>query len=323
MSSSSIWRVWIVVVLVVLALFAWTQFLVDRAEAEFTSQGSYVEVQGLRLRYVEKGTGQPIVLLHGVYGGLEDWEATIFDDVAQKGRAIAFDRPGHGFSDRPRGAACSPAEQARIVHAALMKLGVQRPVLVGFSFSGAIVTAYALQFPSETAGVMTVNGVLYEWEDISSTSDALLGLPLVGPVFAHTAAMPLALLLKNRSVANAFDPAPVSANFERSPIALEVRPSSLLANAADMRTLKLALRIQSPHYHEIRLPLAIVTGLGDRITNPHFHSYRIHEAVPGSFLFTVEGAGHQALYSHPRAVLHALDALLAEVERREHDRSQH
>jgi pimeloyl-ACP methyl ester carboxylesterase len=294
--------------------FAWTRFLVAEIEHEFPPSGSFVEVDGLRVHYVESGTGVPIVLLHGVYGGVEDWRASIFDAAAARGRAIAIDRPGHGYSERASETPRTPAGQARFVHAVLKKLGIERAFVVGFSWSGGVATSYALQFPDETAGVMTINGALYEWESISSATDAVMGIPLVGPLFAHTLAMPCALALRDGGARRAFRPALISPRFERSALSLELRPENLLSNALEMRTLKAALRAQSPHYGEIKVPLSIVTGLGDEVTFATFHSFRLHDAVAGSKLVTVDGAGHQVIFSHPDAVLGALDDLLSRVE---------
>ncbi|MBL8859208.1 MAG: alpha/beta hydrolase [Planctomycetes bacterium] len=308
---------------VTLIALAWTRTLVSRAERDFPPQGKFITVEGHRVHYIEKGAGMPIVLLHGAYGGLGDWTATIFDEVAARGRAIALDRPGHGYSERSDDDLLTPAAQARFVHAFLRELGIERAVLVGFSWSGGLALSHALQFEESTAGVMTLNGALYEWENISSLSDAALGLPVVGPLFAATFAMPAGQLVVERGVGKAFYPAMVDARFARSPVALELRPLSLLATAAELRTLKPALRLQSPHYREIKVPVTIVTGLGDKITYARFHSYRLNEEVRGSRLVPVEGAGHQLLYSHSGAVISALDLLLADVQARERERSEH
>lgn len=302
---------------VTLGLNLWTRRLIAAAERDFPATGKFVEVEGLRLRYIEKGAGQPVVFLHGVYGGLEDFQASIFDEAAEHCRAIAFDRPGHGYSDRPDRGPCGPAEQARIVHRALTKLGVERPILVGFSWSGALVTSYVLQFQDDVAGLMTINGVLYEWEGITSPVTALAGVPLLGTWLANTVVLPLGLASKDSGVANAFFPAAVDPRFVSSPIPLALRPSEFLANAQEMRVLKPALRLVSPHYGEIKVPYTIVAGTGDRVTHLDFHAVPIHRAIAGSRLVAIEGGGHQVMFSHSAQVLAALEDLLAEVARRE------
>lgn len=292
---------------------AWTFVLTRRVESDFPPNGSFVKLEGARVRYVEKGHGTPIVLLHGAYGGLEDWRASILDAVAERGRAIAIDRPGHGYSERATGAPLTPAAQARWVHAVLAELGVERAVIVGFSWSGGVAASYALQFPDDTLGVMTVNGALYEWEAITSTTDALLGVPVLGPLFAWSCGSPVAQLFRHGGVERAFHPAQTTPAYAHAALELELRPEGLLVNAAEMRALKPALRLQSPLYPGMRVPLVIVTGLGDQITGPQFHSFRLHETVPGSVLVPVEGAGHQIVFTHPDSVLRALDGLLSTI----------
>lgn len=316
-SKRRMWWTLAIVTAVFAALFAWTRTLVARAERNLPPIGKFVEVDGLRLHYVERGTGQPVVLLHGVYGGLADFTETIFAGAATRCRAIAFDRPGHGYSDRPTNIVGTPAEQARILHAAITQLSIERPILVGFSWSGSLVMSYALQFPRDVAGVLTINSVLYDWEGDTSVVDTLTGIPLLGPLLAHTITMPLGMAMQDTSIAHAFAPAAVTESFVHSPVPLAIRPSNLLANASDMRVIKGTLRAQSPRYKDLAVPLAIVVGLGDRIAGPQFHSYRVHGEVPGSLIFPIEGGGHQVLYSHPKEVLAGLDALLDLVTRRE------
>lgn len=295
----------------------WTRVLAARAERDFPPEGQVVRVQGLALRYVDRGTGSPIVLVHGAYGGLEDWIATgIFDELARSHRVIAFDRPGHGWSERPAHGAASPIEQARILRAALRELGVERPIVVGFSWGGAAALAWAVDAPDEIAGIVTLNGVAYPWPGATNTSYVLAGLPLVGPLLAHTIAAPLGALTAESSVARAFAPAPVAATFARSPIPLALRPTQFLVEAEDMRLLKAAVAIQSPRYGEIRVPLEIVAGRGDLVAFWDFHSQRLHETVPGSAFTVLEDAGHQILHSHPRAVIDATLRLAARIESR-------
>ena len=73
--------------------------LAKKAEAENPPKGRFVEVNGVRLHYVERGDGDPIVLLHGNGSMVEDFECSGLIDIAAKQyRVIAFDRPGFGHS---------------------------------------------------------------------------------------------------------------------------------------------------------------------------------------------------------------------------------
>ncbi|UCE22347.1 MAG: alpha/beta fold hydrolase [Candidatus Aminicenantes bacterium] len=59
----------------------------------------YIAVAGHQIRFVEKGTGPPLVLLHGMGGSLEWWEYNL-DSFSRKFQTIAFDFPGFGFSSK-------------------------------------------------------------------------------------------------------------------------------------------------------------------------------------------------------------------------------
>ncbi len=104
------------------------------------------------LAYVEAGVGDPVLLIHGAMTNLDDMLTGPFDDLAAEHRVIAVDRPGHGESTRRRLADASPWRQAEIIHDAAAELGVERPIVVGHSFGGAVALAYAMRFPRETAG---------------------------------------------------------------------------------------------------------------------------------------------------------------------------
>ena len=106
-----------------------------RTERRHPPRGRFIEVDGVRLHYMEKGEGPPVVLLHGNGAMAEDYEISgVLDRVAARHRVIAFDRPGFGYSERPRGTVWTAGAQAALIHKALRQLGVRRPVLVGHSW---------------------------------------------------------------------------------------------------------------------------------------------------------------------------------------------
>ena len=57
------------------------------------------EVEGLRLRYRDGGSGEPVLLLHGIGRSLEDWTEQ-HDRLSDRYRVISLDLPGFGYSDR-------------------------------------------------------------------------------------------------------------------------------------------------------------------------------------------------------------------------------
>jgi pimeloyl-ACP methyl ester carboxylesterase len=293
----------------------WTQALGRAAEDRHPPEGRRVRAGGVDLCYVERGTGSPVVLVHGAFGGLEDWQVTVLDEIARSHRVLAFDRPGHGWSE-PLGGTGGPLAQARTLRVALAELGVERPLLVGFSFGGALALAWASEWPDELGGVLLVSPVAYPWPGSTDVEYVAAGLPLLGPLLAHTLVAPLGEWTRSAAVARSFDPAPVAPEYDGSPLELALRPAQFLTVAREMRTLKRALAIQSPRYPRIRAPLEIVAGRGDVVTWWDFHSARLSREVPSAALTVVDGAGHQIPYSHPRELLEALERLAARADRR-------
>ena len=84
-----------------------------RVEAETPPDGTFVEVDGVRVHYVDRGHGPTVVLLHGDGMLLQDFEASgVLAVAAERYRVLAFDRPGFGYSTRPRTTLWTPSAQA-------------------------------------------------------------------------------------------------------------------------------------------------------------------------------------------------------------------
>ena len=100
----------------VVALMTW------RARRQYPPLGKFVECDGVRLHYIERGklNGPAVLLLHG-NGALiqEQTISGLVDLLAAKYRVLCFDRPGYGHSTRPRLRLWSPERQADLLAKAL------------------------------------------------------------------------------------------------------------------------------------------------------------------------------------------------------------
>jgi pimeloyl-ACP methyl ester carboxylesterase len=92
-------------VVAVLAVSAAVNYrLAKKAERDNPPTGKFLEINGVRLHYVERGAGDALVMLHGNGSMIEDFASSGLIDLAAKNyRVITFDRPGFGHSERPRG----------------------------------------------------------------------------------------------------------------------------------------------------------------------------------------------------------------------------
>jgi len=116
----------------------------------------FVVVSGLRVRYLERGAGPAVLVLHGASLGssADVWTGNL-DALAAHGlRVIAFDQPGFGLSDDPEDH--SVGFRTRFVPAFMDALGLERAHLVGHSQSGRIVVSLALAQPQRLARAVVV-----------------------------------------------------------------------------------------------------------------------------------------------------------------------
>lgn len=282
------------------------------AEAETPPVGKFVEVDGTRLHYIEHGEGPPLVLLHGMGALVQDFLGSgLIDRAAERYRVIAFDRPGYGYSDRPRGQMWTPEAQAALVRAALIKLGIERPLVLGHSWGTLAALAFALNYPDETAGLVLLSGYYFP----SARPDPLLlagpSLPLIGPVLANTVSPLIGRAAKGGVFKALFSPAEVPERFyENFPADMTLRPLHVRAAAGDAGQLQLAAAKLSKRYGELRMPVAIAAGTGDKVV-AYSQAERMHAAIPQSSLHRAEAVGHMIHWMVLDEVLAAIDEVAA------------
>jgi pimeloyl-ACP methyl ester carboxylesterase len=113
----------------------------------------FVEADGFRTRYLEAGSGEPLVVLHGG-GGLRRYRS--HDLLAASHRVVLFEMPGFGASDANERTG-SMAEMARTVAQAARSLGIERFDLQGTSFGGRVATWLAVQNPELVRALVLIS----------------------------------------------------------------------------------------------------------------------------------------------------------------------
>lgn len=110
------------------------------AGAQVSSQESYVDSDGVRIRYLVRGAGPPVVLVHGFMVNAElNWVVPgILDSLASRYTVVALDLRGHGASDKPHNPSAYGATFVDDVVRLLDHLEIQRAHLVGYSMGSAI-----------------------------------------------------------------------------------------------------------------------------------------------------------------------------------------
>ncbi|MDX6446496.1 MAG: hypothetical protein QOH71_3570 [Blastocatellia bacterium] len=266
----------------------------------------FVTVDGARLHFVIKGAGRPVVLIHGNPGSCQDW-TRLYGPLASHHCAFAFDRPGHGHSDRPNHRPITVDVQAQILHDALKELNVEQPILVGHSWGGALALAYALEFQDEVAGLVLLAPAAYESDDGVSFLTKLPALPVIGDLINFLFTPLLGASVVREDLQKAFSPDPVPKHYLRHVLSEWTRPKKVKWYSVDDALLNESLPKFTDRYSDIRVPTAIVTGDSDLIVPAKENSHRLYEALPHAELIVLEKTGHQIPFTRPNAVVDAID----------------
>jgi len=280
-------------------------------EDDYPPLGTFLDVDGVRLHVLMRGKGEPLLLLHGNGSNVLDLELSgLLERAAERYQVIAIDRPGFGYSSRPRGTVWTPRAQARLIHRALAQLRVVRPIVAAHALGTQVALALALQFPDDVRSLALLSGYYFPSlrPDLALTTPAM---PLIGTLLRHTLVPWIGLLLWPLQLRRLFDPAEVTPSFRAYPAWMSLRPGTLRAMAAESALAPMAAAALRRHYRELTVPVVILAGADDRFIDPGWNSVRLHRELPASELTLAPGAGHMVHHIVPEEVMTAIDAASA------------
>jgi pimeloyl-ACP methyl ester carboxylesterase len=122
--------------------------------------GRYLEVEGLRLHYVEAGSGEPVLLLHGWPTSSYLWRG-ILGPLGESNRAIALDLPGFGRSDKPLDVSYDFEFFDRILTGFLAELGIDRVGMAVHDLGGPIGLHWAARHSERLTRLALLNTIVY------------------------------------------------------------------------------------------------------------------------------------------------------------------
>jgi pimeloyl-ACP methyl ester carboxylesterase len=281
--------------------------LAKKAERRNPPIGRFITVDGVRLHYVERGTGSPLVLLHGNGSMIQDFVSSGLVDLAAKTyRVIAFDRPGFGYSERPRSTVWTPAAQADLINAALMRMRVFQPLVLGHSWGTLVAVALALKYPRNVRALILASGYYYP----NARADVLVlsppAMPLIGDVLRYTISPILGRLMWPGLLRKLFGPSRVPKKFAGFPEEMTMRPSQIRASAAETALMIPAAYSFREDYGHLKMPVVIVAGTEDRVVEVQ-QSAHLHRDIAQSTLRCIPNTGHMVHQTATAEVMSAID----------------
>lgn len=279
-----------------------------------------IPIHGHLVSYRTAGTGPVLVLVHGITGRAEQWDAVI-PHLAERFTVVAPDLLGHGRSAKPRGD-YSLGAFASGIRDLLIALGHDRATVVGHSLGGGIAMQFAYQFPDRAERLVLVSsgGLGHEVHALlraATLPGSELVLPLIASRHTHAAGAAIAGLLGRVGLRAGPDIAELARGY-----------ASLVdadARAAFLHSLRAVIdhggqRVSATDrlYLAAELPSMIVWGRRDPLI-PVRHAGTAHRAMPGSRLEVFDEAGHFPQLSEPVRFARTLTAFMQETEPAEID----
>jgi pimeloyl-ACP methyl ester carboxylesterase len=281
-----------------------------KAERDNLPAGRFIEVEGVRLHYLEQGEGPVLLLLHGNIVTADDFRTNgLMERLSRSFRVIAIDRPGFGYSERPRATSWTPKAQARLMHLALRHLGADQYLVLAHSWGTLVALQMALQAPDKVRGLLLLSGYYYPGARLDVPVAALPAIPLLGDLMRFTLSPLLGRLAWPLAAKGLFSPHEVTETFRREDPWMLLRPGQVRATADEAALMVEAAAALAPRYAELHMPVLLMAGKNDRVIDPGSHSGRLHQDVPHSALTLLPDVGHMVQHLAQNEIVEAVNDL--------------
>jgi 2-hydroxy-6-oxo-6-(2'-aminophenyl)hexa-2,4-dienoate hydrolase len=252
----------------------------------------FVDADGIRTRYLETGSGEPVVLVHGGGAGADaegNWKTTL-PLLAEGRRVIAVDMVGFGKTAKPDPAGFVYSQDARNDHmiAFLEAMGIRRASLVGNSMGGATSLGVAMKRPDlvDKLVLMGSGGLTMK---ISESVRVILAF---SPTRENMEK--LVRVLTND-------------DFEIDPAMIEHRlrlvesPGTMAAYGATMKWIgeQGGLFYPEEEIRKVKTKTLVIAGKDDKVVTPDVN-WRFSELLENSWLHMIPRCGHWAMIERPR-----------------------
>jgi pimeloyl-ACP methyl ester carboxylesterase len=248
----------------------------------------FVNVDGMKTRYVVKGEGeQSIVLIHGFSSSLYSWRECL-DPLAEHFRVIALDLKGFGYSQKPP-SEYSIGEYVEFLNHFMDSLGIEKATLCGNSMGGLIAWRTVLKYPERVDKLILVDSGGYPSERTGLPFFLKLGrLPGADRIFS--------LIVTRGRIRESLE----SAYYDDSKVtetAVDVyyyalrTKGALHAPLARIRARMNEIEKWQARIPELKLPTLIIWGIEDSWI-PRKDADRFHRDITGSKLALISECGH-------------------------------
>jgi pimeloyl-ACP methyl ester carboxylesterase len=278
-----------------------------------------VTVNGLTLRVREWPTdGPPIVLAHGLASNSRIWD-DVAAILAEKYHVVAFDQRGHGLSDRPTDGYTFDRVLGDLA-GLLDALHLERPVLVGHSWGGNVVLAFAATYPDNVRGLVLVDGGFIELSAQPGRDWERVRVDMAPPDLTHLTFPELLERVQSGDAARYWGPtaeATMRTSFEDGPDG-RIRPR--LRREDHLEILRALWELKTSElFPRITVPTLIVPARRPNPTGRAAEMAPIRErlvanaaaTIPNARLLWMEDTVHDIPLQRPRELAEAIETVAA------------
>lgn len=288
--------------------------VVHAAPGKAPGEGRTLENDGVTIWYevLGKSSGTPLVVVNGGPGfdHLYLRVSDAWDRLAGNRPVVMYDQRGNGRSGAlPEGASCTLLDQISDLDALRRELGREQMDLIGHSWGGYLVMAYAIAHPERVRRLIIADSAAPKWTDTE---------------FIFNYVYPEAMERYNRfeSLDQVGDPganAKVLLEYMSMLCVSREKSDWLVAKSKEFKYARsinerlnadLAPRDLGPALETLTMPTLVVTGRFDINVAPST-AWKIHKRIPGSRFVVFENSGHLPFYEEPDAWVRTLEGFLS------------
>jgi pimeloyl-ACP methyl ester carboxylesterase len=251
----------------------------------------YITVDGMKIRYLVRGAGSPVLLLHGYAHFLETWDFNL-RPLSEHYQVYAVDLPGHGLSDKPE-VAYNLSFFTRFVINFMQALGIEHASLIGHSIGGLISLNVVINFPEKVDRLVleTAAGLSHD----VSLLHRMCSMPVLGS--ADTKESPIKTALEHRMKREFYNPDFVAKEIvdlsyqfmqqmpETRRVLLSILHHSVTADGLRPEV------VMVDRLHLVESPALLIHGVQDAIHPPEL-SQNACRLIPNARLKVIDQCGH-------------------------------
>lgn len=267
---------------------------VSSAACAFELEQRDVEVYGFNIHYAETGSGPVVILLHGLWGGNNEWQP-ILEPLAESHHVIAMDFLGFHGSDKPE-AQYHNALLSQFLSGFIAALHLEQVTLMGHAMGANAATYTAFHHPAEIARLVLVDGAGYRNPDRDLSQPLSAGMLNFRRVATGSTVDATEQFLKRR----VNNPSLVTREWAEQAFHLWLDSARAIG---DM--LREGGDLTEEEMQKITLPTLIIWGADDKVFSPD-NASRLQTDIEGSTVTIIENSGHLPQIEQTESFLDAL-----------------